>query len=246
MRLKVTFYTPDAVSIPVNYHHLISGLLYRSVGDKAFSHFLHDVGYQYEKRKYKLFTFSRLLGNHRYNPDTRTLSFQGDIDLYVSSVSAKFIEEIGQSLIHTSLVQIGEAHLEVKELIYTDRPVLPQDSYMIKMLSPITVYSTFKSTTGQKITHYFHPDNRMFAQQVEDNLLRKYEAFYGQPASERFLIRPVRIRPIDKVVTRFKGTIINAWSGIYEVQSSPELISFAYKAGLGAKTSQGFGMFEFI
>jgi len=47
-------------------------------------------------------------------------------------------------------------------------------------------------------------------------------------------------------VTVFKGTRITAWNGIYEIVCPPDYLKFLYDAGIGAKNSQGFGMFESV
>ncbi|NLK01119.1 MAG: CRISPR-associated endoribonuclease Cas6, partial [Clostridia bacterium] len=62
MRLKVTFSAKEGqLSIPVNYQHALQGLIYNSLdGDEKFNTFLHEHGFRYEKRSFKLFTYSRL------------------------------------------------------------------------------------------------------------------------------------------------------------------------------------------
>ncbi|MBC7189418.1 hypothetical protein H5U35_04285, partial [Candidatus Aerophobetes bacterium] len=41
-------------------------------------------------------------------------------------------------------------------------------------------------------------------------------------------------------------TLIKGWMGTYRLEGNPELIKFSYDAGLGAKNSQGFGMYEVV
>ncbi|TCS78785.1 CRISPR-associated endoribonuclease Cas6 [Tepidibacillus fermentans] len=114
------------------------------------------------------------------------------------------------------------------------------------MLSPITVYSTYLRENGQKHTMYYTPKDEMFYQLIEENLKKKYEAYTGKTVVGTFTIKPKKIRENDKVVTRFKGFIINAWNGVYELEGNPELINFAYQVGLSNRNSQGFGMFQVI
>jgi len=44
----------------------------------------------------------------------------------------------------------------------------------------------------------------------------------------------------------YKGFIIKGWMGKFRLRGNPELIKFSYEAGLGAKNSQGFGMWEIL
>ncbi|MEM3509653.1 MAG: CRISPR-associated endoribonuclease Cas6, partial [Nitrososphaerota archaeon] len=48
----------------------------------------------------------------------------------------------------------------------------------------------------------------------------------------------------NKKIVYFKNTIIECFSGIYKLTGSQELIYATYDAGLGAKSSEGFGMWD--
>jgi CRISPR-associated endoribonuclease Cas6 len=48
----------------------------------------------------------------------------------------------------------------------------------------------------------------------------------------------------NKKIVYFKNTIIECFSGIYKLTGSLELIYATYDAGLGAKSSEGFGMWD--
>jgi len=45
---------------------------------------------------------------------------------------------------------------------------------------------------------------------------------------------------------KYKNVYVKGWMGIYDVETTPELLELAYYTGLGAKNSQGFGCFEII
>ena len=53
----------ENIRLPIHYNYLIQSLIYHSL-DEEFAEFLHDQGYEVEKRKFKLFNFSRLLGQY--------------------------------------------------------------------------------------------------------------------------------------------------------------------------------------
>ena len=48
----------------------------------------------------------------------------------------------------------------------------------------------------------------------------------------------------DKYLTKYKGFFINGWKGIYQLSGERKYLDFLYQTGLGAKNSQGFGMFD--
>ena len=55
----------DNITLPVHYNHLIQAMIYQSLDD-ALAHWLHEEGFQCGKRRFKLFTFSRLLSRRVY------------------------------------------------------------------------------------------------------------------------------------------------------------------------------------
>jgi len=64
MRISVELEKIDApILLPVNYNYLILSMIYRNI-TPSLSEFLHSEGYAYEKRRFKLFTFSRLKGKY--------------------------------------------------------------------------------------------------------------------------------------------------------------------------------------
>ena len=49
---------------------------------------------------------------------------------------------------------------------------------------------------------------------------------------------------LRKRVTRFKGTYVTGWVGDLILACDPQLLATLYCCGIGAKNSQGFGMFR--
>ena len=65
MRISITFSIPFGASIPVNYNHILTGLIYRLAGGEApeWAARLHEQGFSGAgNRPYKFFTFSQLFG----------------------------------------------------------------------------------------------------------------------------------------------------------------------------------------
>jgi len=63
MRFKVGIEFDESLELPFNYNKILQGFIYRNIMDKDLARFIHDRGFSYEKRKYKMFTFSRLQGD---------------------------------------------------------------------------------------------------------------------------------------------------------------------------------------
>ncbi|WP_297987806.1 CRISPR-associated endoribonuclease Cas6 [Anoxybacillus sp.] len=246
MRLTITLRGTDGtVTLPLHYQQYLQGLIYYSLSDEAFARFLHDRGFRKEKRSFKLFTFSRLFGEHRIEHRAKTITFIDSFQWHIGTVLPELTQQLGEHLLLQPYVNIGDQRVII-ERVETEKRTIEQSEIEIDMLSPMTVYSTYETVDGKKKTQFFASDDEVFSHLIERNFYNKYEAYYGFPPSDRLFIEPVDVRKNDRVVTSFKGFYITAWKGRYKLISSPENLTFLYRVGIGGRNSQGFGMFRII
>lgn len=232
--------------LPLNYQEALQGLLYHSMNDSAFTAFLHNEGFQKGKRTFKLFTFSRLFGKHVIDRKLKTITYTDTVTWHIGSVLPEVVQKLGTFLLlNSGDLELNHQAIQI-EGIDVDDLVIDKHSYVIEMLSPITVYSTFEQKDGRKKTNFFSPSDEVFPIMVENNFYNKYEAYFGKKPCDPFELVPLDIKPQYKVVTSYKGFLLTAWQGRFQLTSSPEQIRFAYGAGLGSKNSQGFGMFRML
>jgi CRISPR-associated endoribonuclease Cas6 len=224
---------------------MLQSMLY-SLVDGNLADFLHSRGYQLEKRTFKLFTFSRLLGKCIYHQESQKMELISPIRLVVSSPIEEFTRSLAENLVHQREVSLN-GYRVYPESINVLLPPPPMHSALIKMLSPLTTYSTLIDHWGKKKTYYYSPQEKEFQELLRGNLLKKYKAFYKkEPKDCNLEITSINSRSSDQKILIYKGTVIKGWMGIFEIKGSPELIRFAYEAGLGSKNSQGFGCFEIL
>ena len=244
MRVTFNFVSDRDIILKPNYQLLIQGLIYKYL-DKDFARFLHDHGYFQEgsKRIFKMFTFSYIKSSRsaRYLNHIGAINFSKEISFSVSTV----IEELAISLIENQMrddqIRLGDNILELSG-IKVHTPVKFSVPQKICMYSPMTVYST-----DDKKTYYYNPFDSMFNEQIYNNLLRKYQAYKNNEQKNlSFSIKPLftSLNNGNKIITRYKNFIIEAYLGNYEIESSSELIQFSYDVGLGSKNSQGFGLWD--
>lgn len=241
MRITIQFRLASPLVLPLNYHEILQGFIYHQMEDKAFSQFLHEKGYMYGKRSFKFFTFSRLMGRAFIDRKKKTIMFKEHVRWQVSSCLPKFIQEFGRTLLKKEDLYLSGHPVEVEEL-HCEPLKISQFVCTVRMLSPITVHSTYESGDGRKITQYFSPYDPAFRHLINENLARKYFAYYEKPLPGKIGINPVRLTKKDKVITRFKGFVIEAWNGVYQLEGDPEALAFACTVGLGGRNSQGFGL----
>lgn len=243
MRISITFHSLKPLKLPKHYNYLIQCFLYRNI-HRSLSDKLHSEGYTYKKRRYRLFVFSRLLA--RIEIANKEITFLDKVKLFVASPLPLFIESLAENLLKKHTFKLNEQEVIIETIEICPRPAFSKIS-KIKMLSPLTIYSTLRKPDGKKKTYYYTPWESEFSELIKENLLRKYEAFYAKlPNEEDFSIKPLRVFNNQEKKINYKGTWIKGWLGVYQIQTTEELIEFAWDAGLGSKNSQGFGMFDII
>lgn len=242
MQLIVTFNAPHDVAIPVEYGYLLQGLIYQHLDNSMLRSYLHEQGFSFGKRRFKLFTFSRLMGTTvSYDRPSRRLILKPPLKLVICSPMTIILQEIGTGFLRQGRVCLGDVFLEVAEMA-TFSPEVCGNTIKVEMLSPLVVYTTFLENREKRYTYYYSPFEERFNELVMLNLAKKHLLIYGKPAStEGFSIRPVRVKDKDYKITSYKGTWIKGWMGEYEITGDPKLLQVALDAGLGSKNSQGYG-----
>ena len=243
MRIGVEFYSESGIKIPVKYNYYFQSFIYNLSPNSN----IHNQGFG--ERKYKLFTFSRPIGKHKYSKEDKSLIFKDSVKWIISAVDNNFLEEIATNLIKAHPITVGNQKLIVHSIEVMKPP--PQEAFkkplFIKMLSPITIYSTLYDSTGSRKTYFYSPFEYDFSEKLNENLKRKFKAFYNKtPPDYSFEIQAINPKKEWEKITTYKQTIIKGWMGIYRVQGPPELLKLAYDGGLGSRNSQGFGCFEII
>ena len=233
--ISITFSAP-ALSIPINYHHEVQSLIYRLLSSENGINW-HDCGAAYGSRQYKLFTFSSLRG-HKKIAEGR-INFERLVYLDVRSVREDFCDALLKALKQNPPLILCGQPLAIESL-KTGGALITADDLQIKMLSPLTLHQTDEAG----VTYYYTPLDVEFAGQINENFRRKYIAFSEEEPSGGIKIIPSRVSARDKYVTTYKGIHITAWRGEYQLLGRPEYLNFLYYCGVGARNSEGFGMFE--
>ena len=67
MRIKILADVGDGLTLPINYNHLLTGVIYGFLAesDPEYASFLHNEGYLGAEKRFKLFTFSQLMAERR-------------------------------------------------------------------------------------------------------------------------------------------------------------------------------------
>ena len=246
MRLKAIFKpNKDSTAVlPINYNHLIQGFIYRHL-DEHLATELHEDGLKdpESRRRFKFFTFSRLIPLKKPKVEKGKILFSSPIVLIVASPLKEFIQSMANHLIREETVKLGRETFLI-DSISVEAPPPYREKVLVRALSPIAVYSTLKAPTGKRKTYYYSPFEEEFEALIIENLNKKYRTLRGEDATFSGSVKPFKVSSHNQRIVIYKGTVIKGWDGVYELSLPPELFSLAFEAGLGSKNSQGFGCVE--
>ncbi len=68
MQLLVYIRLVAPLTLPINYNHILQSVIYKALSYSAdVSEFVHNRGFSYGERQYKMFQFSQLKGQYNIN-----------------------------------------------------------------------------------------------------------------------------------------------------------------------------------
>ncbi len=243
MRIALKFKVKLPLTLPKSYQRILQGFIYEQISGTDFSEFLHNKGFG-DARKFKLFTFSLLKGPYTYHATNHTVTFSDHFYIEVASVVNDFIHLLSKSLLDKNTLKINGTPIELVEYHYKTQEIA-QDTVKIEMISPLTVYTTY--TQGEKSkTQYFSPEDPKFAEEIDKNLKRKFQAIYSTKLTPTVSIEPVEVNQKNKLILRYKDHVIIGYTGTYILRGHRDHLDFLYRVGLGSKNSMGFGMFRVL
>lgn len=241
MRVYITL-SCKTIELPTDYNHILQGLIYNLINDDKYRKFLHDRGYSYGKRQYKLFSFSRLLGRFEIDSNKKVIKFKDNVVLILSTADDKLVDFVIERIGRFETLNIGRNKVVPTKIQVFD---LPRTNHIrVNTKSPITVYSTI-GKDGKRYTLYHSPNDEDFEKLLEDNLKRKYYAAYGVPFEGDIRVKNIAPNP-KKVIVSYKELKLDAWITVLDITGDWEIVKLAYDAGLGSKNSAGFGCIELV
>ena len=245
MRLRIKFSSEEKeFRLPIHYNEIIQGFIYRHLSP-SLAEKIHNQGFVDPEtgKKFKFFTFSRLIPETKPIIQKNSIIFKSPVNLIITSVNTNFIQSLVENLLTNPEVKLFN-----QKVILSSVEVLPlpidKNFFRIRTLSPVTVYTTFNTRDGKKKTHYYAPYEDAFKEGLIQNLMAKVRALTGKNP-----VNKIKITPLGKLkekVVIYKNFVIKGWDGEFEIKGEPEILKIALLSGLGAKNSAGFGCVEIL
>jgi CRISPR-associated endoribonuclease Cas6 len=238
MRIKINLSSENPIYLSTSYNRAVQGLIYNLL-DYEYREFLHDKGYVFNNRRFKLFTFSKILG--RFIIQGSYIVFDKHISLIISSPIDDLIEGICNNIIKLESIELEINRLHLESIEFLHEPNIGEE-IIVYTLSPIVVYSTLFTKDGKKKTYYYSPLEEEFSHLITNNLKKKYALLNSSMLEGKVEVEP--IKRCREIITSFKGTMIKGWHGKFKISGNRDLILTGYRCGFGSKNSAGFGMVE--
>ena len=236
MQLKLYINLYKELTLPINYSHILQGIIYKALSkDLNYQKKLHNEGLNHSN--YKFFTISLLCGKHKI--ENKKITFFDTIFLEIRSVDSYFIFLLYEYF-KTNGINFGKDNFPVN--LQLKNKVIRNDCIDIKMNSPICVPK--RGENNQII--FLSPQDSDFEKYINNNFCSKYQVYYNAEPFSDINITNTFISHSDKFVTTLKNIYMTGWKGSYILSGSPDYLTFLYNCGIGAKNSQGFGLFELI
>lgn len=242
--------------ISLNYNYELYSAILKIIrnADEAYSDFLHNHGYQTDKKNFKLFCFSNLnIPKKKIDFDRESIvlhcqeiSFM--ISFMLDAPAEKFVIGIFQNQQIEIADKVNKAKFDVKQVELVPLKV-ESETVRLRTLSPLVIGLKHSDSTEE----YISPLHEQFEMLFIQNLLDKYKATYQSiplawqdyPFHFELLSEPksklVKIKANSDKETKVRGYLFDC-----EVIMPKELIEVALLCGIGRLSSMGFGYVDVL
>jgi CRISPR-associated endoribonuclease Cas6 len=168
-------------ALPINYQYELSSWIFHTIhsSDNEFARWLHNTGYTNQNRKFKLFTFSRLMPEKYSVSHDRLIIESQNIAVIVSFHVPEAVEHFITGLFRNQELKLGDrissCYFRVQEI--EKLPEVPFSSRMkFRAISPLVISH---NTETEKYARYLSPEDVTYPELLYNNLISKYVALAG-------------------------------------------------------------------
>lgn len=237
MRIKLCMVAEKDIMLPIAYNHILQKVIYDLLDDKYASK-LHDLGYKYKNKVFKLFNYSKLVIENKTIKNNKIIIHKGKVDLTISSIDEVFIFKMINSLMDKKMLKFKEGVLNIQGIYSKNN--LKGTKKVFLTISPVVVVQPERSSR----TKFYNPKDIQFMKSIKNNILAKYAAFYNEEFKDELDISILDKNNIKKKIDRYKNWVYEGYLGGFIIEGDNKIINVAYSCGLGSKNSQGFGCIE--
>ncbi len=252
MRFKFILSTnPDKNPvIPINYQYELAAWIYKTLhlADPEFSEWLHERGYSYQNKRFKLFTFSGLKVPQRTIQGDRLYIQCQKVEMQVSVMLEESVRRFITGIFQGENFSIGDRYSQANFRVHTVEylpPLEKKEEYVFETISPICITKEV-IYQGKPSMAYLSPEDKDYSRLLFENLIFKLRAAGKEQDNEHNSMRiEVLSQPKEKLI-RIKAhtqeeTFIKAYQYKFRLKVPYPLAEAGFSAGFGIKNSLGFG-----
>jgi CRISPR-associated endoribonuclease Cas6 len=241
MRCRVSVRKISSNPLHFDYQYGLASMLY----SKLASSNIELAKEIHSKKGFKFYTFSNLILEDKI-PEKNGLNFR-KAHFFLSSPDPKFIRSFAEGLLLEPEFYLGNNE-NIASFVIERIEVLPlirfSDTSTFRTLSPIYL-KTLRKQDDKLVEFDLYPKDSKFHENLHKNLVSRYEEFYGSKIDKDFFevidipsFKPKRV----KIENNYRRCSL---MDLY-LSANPELLRFAYDAGLGEKNAMGFGCIDVL
>ena len=239
-------------TLPLNYQYALSSWIYKVIAeeDRPYASWLHKEGHAIGHKKFKLFTFSRLIIHPYKIKGDRILIMGDEIALNVRFLVHRSMEKFIRGLFMQQRFTLGDwksqVKLQVQEMTLQTGPLFTA-TMRYESVSPVCM-----AVNGDKYASYLSPHTVGYGEYLFRNLCKKQMANSMDGATDNFNSFSFKLlsKPLSRLITMKPGTSdavqVRGYSFNFEMTLPPALHQIGYYAGFGEKNSTGFGCVKAI
>ena len=240
LRSKITIRNISKRPVNFDYQYGLASMLYFKLAEAD----IRLANETHAHQGFKFYTFSNLVLLNRDFCKSGLL-FENAYFI-LSSPDDRFIKSFAEGLLMEPGFYLdgpdGKVDLVIERIEILEE-ITFGDECRFKTISPIYVKTMRKENEGLKEVDLY-PKDPKFYENLHKNLIQRYSEFYDKAPQDHFDIieindmKPKRIKISDGYRRCSLFSML--------LQASPELLKFAYDAGLGEKNAMGFGCVDLL
>lgn len=233
-RVSVRKISPDPLHY--DYQYGLASMLYSKLANSN----IELANKIHSKKGFKFYTFSNLILEDKI-PEKNGLNFK-KAHFFLSSPDPEFIRSFAEGLLLEPEFFLGNngnksnfviERIEVLPLIHFS------DACTFRTLSPIYL-KTQRKQDDRLVEFDLYPKDSKFHENLHKNLVARYEEFYGSKIDKDFF-EVIKIPSFKPKRVQIENNYRRCSLMDLYLSANPELLQFAYDAGLGEKNAMGFG-----
>lgn len=237
MRYKL-FFELENKDISIQYRKSILSFFKKSLSE--YDNEIYEKLYHAKDPIIKPYTFSVFFKDSEFK-ENRIIVNSKQMELNISIADYEIAVILYNAFNHqrNKIFHLEHNSMTLKNIVLIQEKQINTEEITIKFMSPLIV----RQRENEK-DYYFSVEGEKFLETLKINIKEQLKLTnYSMDIVDSIKLEKVNGR---KTVVRFYEKQMEGSIGTFKLFGNKELLNYLYRAGIGARRSSGFGMFEII